>query len=237
MNTFIFDLDGTLLPMNQELFLQSYFKALGKKMVPLGYEEDKLIGAVWTGTKAMIMNDGANTNDKRFWDTFVGTLGEEARDLEAIFEGFYQNEFNEVKATTTNQPLASECIKLLKEKGYQVALATNPLFPKVAVHQRMKWAGLNPDDFIWITSYENSSYCKPNVEYYKFILKMIEKQPEECIMIGNDVEEDMCVDQLGMDTYLLKDCMINSSDIDITNMKSGNFEDLYEYIKILPNIQ
>lgn len=237
MNTFIFDLDGTLLPMaNQELFLEEYFKALAKKMLPHGLDPQKLMKAVWVGTKAMIDNDGSMTNEQRFWDVFSGLMGDEVRELEPVFDNFYRNEFIAAKSATSYNPLAKECVKLLKKKGYMVALATNPLFPQIATYTRMEWAGLDPKDFEIITTYEKFSYCKPSLEYYKEILKAIDRAPEECIMVGNDVKEDMCVAKIGMDTFLLKDCLICTEEDDLDNYRQGNFEDLIELINNLPNL-
>lgn len=238
LNTFIFDLDGTLLPMpSQELFLNAYFKALSSKVKSFHLEEKNLVNAIWAGTQAMIENDGTITNEQRFWDTFCGILGKEVRNLEPVFEDFYRNEFIEAKSTTSTNPIAKDCIRLLKEKGYLVVLATNPIFPRVATHTRIDWAGLDTDDFSLITTYENSSYCKPNLDYYKEILTTINKAPEECIMVGNDVKEDMCAAQLGMDTFLLKDCLINSKGADISCFRQGDFNDLKEMIEILPDLQ
>lgn len=235
MNTFIFDLDGTLLPMpNQELFLDTYFKALSKKMVSHGLDPQKLIKAVWTSTGAMVQNDGTMTNEQRFWQVFCSLLGEEARELETVFDHFYRNEFSEVKETTFAHPHAAECIRLLKEKGYQIVLATNPLFPRIATLTRMKWAGLKPEDFLLVTTYENSSYSKPNLEYYKEILKNLGKKPDECIMIGNDVREDMCAARLGMGTFLLKECLICPENESITEYRQGDFNDLLEFIREFP---
>jgi HAD superfamily hydrolase (TIGR01549 family) len=236
MNTFIFDLDGTLLPMpSQELFLDTYFKALSMKMVPLGFDPKELVKAVWTGTKSMIGNDGSMTNEDRFWETFCELMGEQGRELEPIFTDFYSNEFTTAKSTTYTHPHAKECVKLLKEKGYRIALATNPLFPRIATHTRVQWAGLDPEDFDWITTYENSSYCKPNLEYYKEVLMNIGKEAQECIMVGNDVKEDMVAAKLGMATYLLKDCLICAEEDDITQFDQGDFDDLLGMIKKLPN--
>lgn len=237
MNTFIFDLDGTLLPMpDQEHFLNTYFNALSLKFIPLGYDPKELIKAVWIGTKAMIDNDGTMTNEQRFWSVFCAIMGEEARELEDRFDDFYRNEFIEAKKATSSHPLVPECIRLLKEKGYTLILATNPLFPQVATHARLGWAGLAPSDFERITTYENSSYCKPNLEYYKEILQLCGKQPSECIMVGNDVREDMCVAKLGMDVFLLKDCLICPEGEDISWMTQGGFEELLSFIQELPSL-
>lgn len=235
MNTFIFDLDGTLLPMpDQEHFLNTYFKALSMKFMPLGFDPKELTKAVWIGTKAMIDNDGSMTNEQRFWDVFCSVMGEESRQLEVKFDEFYRNEFEAAKAATSSHPLAFECIRLLKEKGYSVILATNPLFPQIATYTRLGWAGLNPADFDRITTYENSTFCKPNLEYYKEILELCKKKPSDCIMVGNDVKEDMCVSQLGMDTFLLKDCLICPEGVDISGFHQGGFEELLAFIQELP---
>jgi FMN phosphatase YigB (HAD superfamily) len=236
LNTFIFDLDGTLLPMpSQELFLDAYFKALSEKFIPYSYDPKELIKGVWLGTKAMLENDGTETNEQRFWKVFCAAMGENAKQLEDLFEDFYRNEFHRARATTGIHPLASECINLLKQKGYQLVLATNPLFPRVATLTRIAWAGLDPDSFSLITTYENSRYCKPNLAYYKEVLATLEKKPQECIMVGNDVMEDMCVASLGMDTYLLKDCLICPEGEDISAYRSGSMEDLLEFIRQLPD--
>lgn len=231
MNTFIFDLDGTLLPMDQDIFVDTYFKTLAVKFSAHGLEADKLMKAIWMGTSAMIQNDGIVTNEERFWSTFCGILGDEIRKLEPEFENFYQNEFIKAKASTNPNPMARECIKLAKQKGFKVVLATNPIFPRVATLQRVKWAGLDKEDFELITTYENSSYCKPNTEYYNNILRTLKLTPQECIMVGNDVSDDMCVSKLGMDTFLLTDCLINVKGEDISNLKQGGFKELYQLIE------
>jgi FMN phosphatase YigB (HAD superfamily) len=206
------------------------------KIVPYGLDAQELVKAVWAGTKSMIQNDGSMTNEERFWETFCSILGKDVRRLEAVFEEFYLNEFIAVKSTTSVNPIAKECIRLLKEKGYRLILATNPVFPRVATHARIKWAGLNPEDFELITTYENSSYCKPNLDYYRAILDITGNTPIDCIMVGNDVKEDMGTVKLGMEAFLLKDNLINSEDIEITHLQQGDFEDLLEMIQQLPKL-
>jgi HAD superfamily hydrolase (TIGR01549 family) len=192
--------------------------------------------AVWSATGAMIKNDGTMTNEQCFWNVFTGLVGKEARDLEPIFDHFYQNEFIDAKSATFTHPNAVKCIKELKSKGYRIVLATNPLFPRIATFTRIRWAGLLPEDFEWITTYENSSFSKPNLDYYREILKNLGKEPAECIMIGNDVKEDMCAAMLGMETYLLKDCLICSEQDDLTSYRQGNFDELLEMICALPDV-
>jgi FMN phosphatase YigB (HAD superfamily) len=237
MNTFLFDLDGTLLPMNQDDFIDSYFKGVARKMIPYGFDPKALIGMVWEGTKAMIGNDGSVLNYNRFWDKAVSIFGEKMLDLEDVFIDYYKNEFQNVKETTKPNPLAKECIKHLKEKGYRLILATNPLFPRIATHSRIKWAGLEAEDFDLITTYENSSFCKPNIKYFEEILKNTGLSSKQCMMVGNDVNDDMIVETIGMDTFLVTDCLINENGDNINRYKKGLFSEFNDYIKSLSAIR
>lgn len=237
MNTILFDLDGTLLPMDQDLFIQSYFGRLEKKFEELNLAAQTYIKAVWKGTKSMLVNNGEKRNEERFWDQFAKELGEESRNLEPEFQRFYENEFQEVQKVTGNNPYAKSSVELLRKKGYQLVLATNPIFPKVATHSRISWAGLSPQDFDHITTYDNTRFCKPNIEYYNEILKQLGKTPEECLMIGNDVADDMCAAQLGIRTYLVTDCLINGQEASLDSYVKGNFEELYHFLLTLPDLK
>ena len=46
IKTILFDLDGTLLPMDQEAFVNAYTKLLAMYMVPYGYDPQLLIKAL-----------------------------------------------------------------------------------------------------------------------------------------------------------------------------------------------
>ena len=226
INTILFDLDGTLLPMDQEKFVNVYFKMLAAKLVPYGYEPQQLINAILAGIEAMIKNDGSQLNEDAFWKRFVDIYGDKVLADKPVFEDFYKNEFQDARSFCGFNPKAAETVRLLKDKGYRVVLATNPLFPSIATESRIRWAGLEPSEFDLYTTYENTSYCKPNLDYYRDILKRIDCRPEECLMVGNDVGEDMVVEALGMQAFLLTDCLINTQKKDITAYLHGSFEQL-----------
>lgn len=230
ITTILFDLDGTLLPLEQDAFAKVYFGGLAKKLAPYGYDAEKLVASIWTGTKEMVRNNGEVTNEKAFWRKFCEIFGEKALEDEPIFEDYYKNEFQNVKSVCGFNEQAAKVIEVAKQKGYRVALATNPIFPAIATESRIRWAGLCPKDFELYTTYENFSFCKPNLEYYKEILKRLDVQPEECLMVGNDVGEDMVAAKLGMKVFLLTDCLINQSDEDISVYPNGNMNQLIEFI-------
>ena len=229
----LFDLDGTLLPMDQEQFMKLYFGGLVKKLAPHGYDPEKLVDSIWAGTKAMIKNNGEKTNEEVFWNCFCNLFGEASRKDEPIFDDFYRNEFSAAKVACGFAPKAKELVEGLKNQGLTLILATNPLFPPIATETRIGWAGLSPDDFVLYTTYDNSSYCKPNPKYYEEILSKTGFLPEECLMIGNDATEDMIAETLGMKVFLLTDCLLNTKNVEITRYPQGNFDDLRRYIDTL----
>lgn len=227
----LFDLDGTLLPMVQDVFVRDYFGRLARHLAPYGYDAEKLISAIWTGTGAMVKNNGECTNEQAFWNTFCQIFGESARQDEPHFAEFYATEFDKVRSVCGYMPKAAETVRKIKAMGLRVSLATNPIFPAMATESRIRWAGLEPEEFEGYTTYENSSFCKPNLAYYKQILKRLALQPHECLMVGNDVGEDMVASQLGMDVFLLTYCLINREEQDISQYPHGDFAKLMAYIE------
>lgn len=229
----LFDLDGTLLPMDQDAFVKTYFGYLAKKVGPYGYEPKPLIDGVWRGTAAMVRNDGSCTNEEAFWKCFSGLFGERVYDDKPLFDEFYRVEFQQAQKICGFNSKSAQTVEKLKAMGLRVALATNPIFPAIATQSRIRWAGLQPEDFEIYTTYENSRYCKPNLDYYREVMGKLNCAPEDCLMVGNDVGEDMVAQKLGMRVFLLTDCMINKEGKDISVYPNGNLDDLMAYIENL----
>ncbi|MBQ4071442.1 MAG: HAD family hydrolase [Clostridia bacterium] len=227
----LFDLDGTLLPMDQDEFIKMYFGGLVRALLPHGYDAERLPKAIWLGTGAMIENDGMATNEEVFWQTFSTVYGKNVREDEPLFEKFYAEDFDKVSAVATPDPAVPELIHRLKADGYRIALATNPVFPAIATQKRTRWAGISVDDFELYTTYENSRYCKPSLDYYRGILDKLGVSAEDCLMVGNDVSDDMVTEKLGMKVFLITKHLINKDGADISGYPQGDFHDLYEYIK------
>lgn len=229
ITTVMFDLDGTLLPMELENFTNTYFALLAQKAAPYGYDPNSLTAAVWKGTKAMIANDGSMPNDARFWQVFAGVLGERVLEMRSVFDSFYANEFHGARSAVWENPLAKKAVEGLRAQGRQVVLATNPLFPAVGVATRLSWLGLGLEDFALVTTYENSSYCKPNPAYFVQILEKLGRRGEECLMVGNDTEEDVLAAQkVGVEAYLVTDCL-NGKDEGVEPAGRGSFGDFMEF--------
>lgn len=228
----LFDLDGTLLKMDQDEFVKTYFKYLAIHLASRGYEADKLLKVFWAGVAAMTTNDGSGSNEEAFWKVFVEAYGEKSIEDKEYIDEFYKNGFNKVEAVCGKYKEANEIIALVKEKGKTPILATNPLFPHTATENRMRWAGLEAADFAEYTTYENCHFCKPNPKYYEELLERHNLKPEECIMVGNDVEEDMIpTEKLGMRGFLLTNCLINKRNQDTSKYPQGDFDALKVYLE------
>lgn len=230
LKNILFDLDGTLLPMDQDYFTETYFQALAAKLAPYGYEAKELVKVVWKGTKAMTLNDGSRSNAETFWEVFLGEYKEHGKEAEAVMEEFYLNEFNGQRKNCGFDPMARETVKTLKQRGFTLILASNPVFPMDAQKARMRWAGVEPEDFVYISSYENSRFCKPNPAYYTEILQKNGLKAEECIMVGNDATEDMAAQRAGLRVFLLTACLINREGLDISEYPKGGFAELMKIL-------
>ena len=233
IRTILFDLDATLLPMDQDAFIQAYFARIGETLAKLGYDGDELRRHIWRGTGAMVKNDGRCTNEQAFWAYFTGVYGPRALTDKPAFDAFYREEFQQLRALCRPNPEAAATVTALKAEGYSLVLATNPVFPAVATESRIRWAGLEPSDFIYRTTYENASYCKPNPDYYREILQKLDLRADECLMVGNDARDDLSAEQAGIRVFLVTDCLINTENRDISGYPQGGFSDLLAYIRRL----
>lgn len=222
------DLDGTLLPMIQHEFVDGYFKLLIKKVMPYYQDKDKVIAAIWSGTKAMVKNDGSKTNKEVFWDCYR-SLGM-PEEVIPIIDEFYATDFDKAKVTCGENPYIKEYMDFISENFQLKVLATNPIFPRKATEIRLSWIGLKEEDFDFVTYYENFNYAKPNPMYYKKLLEKYNLKPEEVLMIGNDdVEDYMAATSCGIDTIIVEDTRIVNEKVDVKN--KCYFKDLIEKIK------
>ena len=235
MNTFLFDLDGTLLPMDMKLFEILYFEGLTKMFSNI-IDPKGLVSLIWASTKVMISNTENITNEAVFMTDLGKRIGEDLTVYQEKFDKYYETEFHKVKESTREVQCMKDSIYLLRTKGYKIVIATNPLFPKSAIHTRIRWAGFEPNEFDYVSTFETNHYCKPQIKYYQEVLKDINKSAEECIMVGNDVQEDLIVKTLGVKTYLITDNILHRTVEDIVTDYKGTYKDFYKFVLTLPDI-
>ena len=230
MQAILFDLDGTLLPMDNDDFIRVYFGYLAKAAYGWGYTDSRrLVDSIWKGVYAMYANDGRRTNDQVFWDVFRKEMDCDLTGIDEHFRHFYLHEFDQAKEAVSPAPLAKEVVQAAHEKADKVILATNALFPMEAYETRLSWIGLNTSDFDDVTDYTRYSFCKPSPQYFTEILERHHLDAQECLVFGNDMEEDIQAGA-GLKGFLVTDHLINRKDR-LLDCPHGTYADMLAYIR------
>lgn len=231
IKTVFFDLDGTLLGMDEKQYIRLYMPLLYQAFDKEHYTFEEFARLIMKALQEMIADLSDTTDIESYFESFKKGFKGDAEAQFARFMKFYETTYELVKPSTFVQKSMVEAVKILKKKNYRLVIATNPIFPKIATQQRIKWAGLDLSDFELVTYQEEMHYCKPHLEYYQEIIKKLDLIPEEIMMVGNNVEEDMVAGKLGLKTYLVEDCLLDpQGKIDQCLLK-GSAKDFLEYVK------
>lgn len=208
----LFDLEGTLLHHDINKFLPHYFDLLVKKFASL-VELDRLKNCIRAATEAMVKNnDSGRTNQEVFWGHFLPLISLPKEKLYPLFDQFYQEDFPSLRGEAKAAPQARFLIQLALKGGLKVVIATNAIFLRVAIVERLKWANLEALPYALITSYENMHFCKPNPNYFLEVTEKIGEKPLDCLMIGNDLELDLIpAASVKMRTFLTNEYQTPSS--------------------------
>lgn len=204
ITTLLFDLDDTLLGNDIQRFLQPYLRSFAAHVSGL-VEPQIFVSRLLAGTQAMIDNrNPRRTLLEVFNDAFYPGLGITADQMTPYVNSFYAERFPALRSETTQIPAARETVRWALESGLQLVVATNALFPRSAILQRLDWAGVGADEFSYslITTIEFMHFAKPQPEYFAEVLALTECRPEEVLMIGNDWSQDITpAAAMGIHTY------------------------------------
>jgi len=232
IRTILFDLDGTLVHFEFDDFLEAYLRAISSRVGQL-VDPRAFVAQLLASTEEMVKSlDPAKTNRDVFAGHFFTGLGRTEDELMPVFDAFYDEDFPCLREAlgVEPHPLARPMLEGLIDRGYEVVIATNPVFPANAIEERMRWGGLNGLPYRHVTSYETSHFCKPNTEYYAEILDVVGRSPRECMMVGNDTCEDLVAGDLGITTYLVEDYMLDRGPYRAIPDHRGRFEDLARFL-------
>ena len=231
-----FDLDGTLLPMEGEVFIKRYFEVLPQFLAAEGFEGPRpIVAAVNEGTKAMF-KPHEELNADAFWHVFEKTCGLSRAVFEPVMERFYASDlYNSIGRDVERFEDGLAALRILREKGYPLYLTTLPVFPQQAVEARLAWSGIEPERFGFITTYDECRAVKPSLDYYR---QCIERagidDPSQVLMVGNNTSDDLAILDLGCDAYLVTDFMINDNGYDLARVKHGTFKEFCAFARELP---
>lgn len=204
--TLLLDLDDTLLSNSMDAFLPAYLGALGKQLGHI-YPATDMIKQLMLATQVMQQKRlPLYSLEQAFDQVFYPALGTTKEALKADLEHFYGEVFPTLQAVTNARPEAVELVKYAFAQGHQVVIATNPLFPATAIHQRLAWAGLPLEHYPYqlVTTYHFFHFAKPNPSYYAEILAQMGWPNRPAVMVGDTYDEDiMGSSGLGLPCYWL----------------------------------
>lgn len=226
----LFDLDGTLMPVSNEDFENTYLKNISEYLNE--YIEPKyLLTSMYQALEAMFIDKSETKNEVVFFDKFSKLIGEELmRTLEPMFDAYYRSDFKILESLIKDNSKMQGTVKYLKEKGYKLIVATNPMFPQIAVEKRIEFSGLDLEDFDFVSNFHIHTSVKPHPEYYQEVLDFNNLDAEDCLMIGNDALEDGAAKKTGMDVWIITDHILNEEHVDKADW-SGSSDAFHQYIK------
>lgn len=200
----LFDLDGTLLRVEMTEFIPRYVEGLAEYC--RDYAKPKTFARAMLGSiRDLLKNagDGVQTNEARVCSYLHRELALPEAALQETFRQFAANHLDSLAEMVKPIPLARMILQQCLQQHVPLVLATNPVFPEFMIKARLCWGGLDDVPFKFLTSLENSHYCKPQAGYFLDILEHLGVAPERCLMVGNDVEQDMAASAVGMKTFLV----------------------------------
>ena len=205
--TLLLDLDDTLLVNPLDQFLPTYLQKLSTHLAPYA-DPSLIIQALMAGTRQMVQNQQPDCHLKDVFDSvFFPLIGVSQEDINPAIEQFYAEVFPSLKVLTRSIPEATDLVEKAFERGYNIAIATSPLFPLTAITQRLEWAELSPEKypFSLITSYETFHFSKPHPSYFAETLAQLGWPEGPVLLVGNDFENEIKPAQLlGLPTYWVR---------------------------------
>jgi len=199
----LFDLDGTLVDVDMQVFVPLYLRRLATRLEPYA-EPRRTFNTLRAAVMAML---GDTTGECSLEELLRAMLAEELQmawpDYQAGLVAFCREDLPELQPLVKPHPLARNLVEACVERGWRVALATNPIFPREVIDARLAWGGLDDLPFQPVTSYETSRHCKPHPGFFRDLLAELDLPPQACLMVGNDTLHDLAAGRVGMPTCLL----------------------------------
>ncbi|MBK9782397.1 MAG: DinB family protein [Anaerolineales bacterium] len=203
--TLLLDLDETLLNTNQDIFFPAYLQALSTNFA--SFLDPKLVmRALLSSIEKMNQNQDATRSLKDvFSDEFCPMVGMSREALDTHIDDFYSRVFPSLRGITSQIPEVQPFVDWAVAQGYRLVVATDPLLPRPATRQRVQWAGLEPEQFELISTFEDFHFLKNYPAYYAEVLGRIGWQDGPVLMVGNDMERDiMSARKLGLATFFIE---------------------------------
>lgn len=205
----MFDLDGTLIDVDMNRFIPVYLQRLTTRLGDLA--EPRALMAVIREAVYIMLNgsDGTLTMEQLLLNSLSGEFGIGAAEYRQRLKVFIEHDLPELRPLVKGHPLARFLIETCLANGWQLVLATNPIFPMAVIEARMQWGDISDLPFRHVTAYETSRHCKPHTGYFHQLLDHLGVAAESCLMVGNDTEHDLAAGEVGIQTCLLTTWLID----------------------------
>ena len=227
----LFDLDGTLLQVEMAEFIPRYIAGLAENFSDL-VSAKKFKKSLLNGIRELITGaaNGA-TNEERLMTTLERDLSISARDFHQRLGSFREQGVEFLADLVTDIPAGRAAVEHCQTQNQTLVLATNPVFPMFMIDARRRWSGLCSTPFDHVTSYENSSYCKPSLAYFEEVAEKIGVPAKQCLMIGNDSSHDLAAMGVGMTTYLVDTYLVERPGRRWPSDYRGNHVELLKFLR------
>jgi len=203
VNTLLLDLDGTLCMMDRDRFMKKYMSDMAehfKDIIPV----ESFAPHIMKSTAFANSHPSPNYNwGEVFINHFAEGFGLKTNGMLGRFMDFYVKDFPQYGSIIAPHPLAHKLLETAKRKGFKLACSSNCVMPKIAIEERMRCCGIDPSIFDFIPGMEHMHYSKPNPLFFKEIADYLGVEPEDCLVVGNDPDEDMCASDIGMKTFYI----------------------------------
>jgi FMN phosphatase YigB (HAD superfamily) len=229
----LFDLDGTLVDVDMQVFIPLYLRRLAGCMEPYA-EPPRVERTLRTAMMAMLAGtDGQCSLEELLRSMLTDDLPLAWPDYQAGLARFCRDDLPQLQSLVKPHPLARNLVEACLARGWRVALATNPVFPREVIDARLAWGGLADLPFQPVTSYETSRQCKPHPGFFHDLLAKLALPPQACLMVGNDTLHDLAAGRVGMPTCLLTTWRIDRAP-DLPADWEGSHQALLEQLRTLP---
>ncbi|WP_455463211.1 HAD family hydrolase [Candidatus Hodarchaeum mangrovi] len=245
ITTLLFDIDNTLLLFDEKEFIPNYSRLIYKYFQREFPNLEIFTQIFLLSTHKMLVKDPKRiTNLEKFTLDFSNRMGGNltSQEIKNRFFRFYKEDFQILSEIITPHPLAKDILELAAPY-FKLVAATNPIFPAIANEIRLGWAKINSNQINWfeVTSADDYTFSKPQIEYYEELLRRINESAENCLMIGNDPINDLVAGKLGIKTFIIQDGRnkynkVIKTDLDAKAPKfkadySGTLDEFYAELK------
>ncbi len=201
LRALLLDLDGTLLDLDGDWFLEEYLAALSEWMAPV-VDPGRFAEALWSAAIPVMVDRAGHpgrSNRDVLWQALSDTLQVDPAVLQERFGVFVDGDLTQIAPGGAAREGAHELVAAGRAGGFKLAVATMPIYPRRVVDERLRRANLQdvPWDLVATDAMES---VKPHPAYYQELADRLGVSPPECLMVGDDYFRDIAARRVGMAT-------------------------------------